>query len=259
MHLCILSSGRHDKQITYHNLPEYWRGKAAIVVPYGEYDKYSELGLPALPTPPSVRGVGPTRQWIIDRFPDKVIMMDDDLTFFARRTDEPDKFRKLHHEDELLDLFKIFYRMLDKFAHVGVCTREGGNRHVEPFAKNTRMLRVLAYRADILREQGVRFDRIPVMEDFDVTLQLLRKGYENILVNSFVQDQFGSNTEGGCSQYRTMEMQAEAAHGLKELHPRFVSVVQKKTKTAWGGQERTDVRVQWKSALKSAGSPVVLD
>lgn len=259
MRICILSSGRHDKQITWEALPEKLRSFVEIVVPATEYDKYNDLGLPVSTTPPSIRGVGPTRQWIIDTSPNKVIMLDDDLTFFARREDEPDKFRKLDSPQELIAPFTEISQLLDFSAHVGMATREGGNRAIEPYLNNTRMLRVLAYRANFLRKRGVRFDRIPVMEDFDVTLQLLRMGAPNVLLNTYVQDQFGSNTDGGCSQYRTMETQAEAAHRLKELHPRFVSVVKKKTKTAWNGQERTDVRVQWKRAFQSSREAVVLD
>jgi hypothetical protein len=33
------------------------------------------------------------------------------------------------------------------------------------------------------------------------------------------------------------------------LHPNIVSVVEKTTKTAWGGGTRMDVIIQWKKAL----------
>jgi hypothetical protein len=54
-----------------------------------------------------------------------------------------------------------------------------------------------------------------------------------------------------------MESQSKAAHALKERFPEFVNMVQKQTKTAWGGQARTDVIIQWKAAyaegLRRAG------
>jgi hypothetical protein len=72
-----------------------------------------------------------------------------------------------------------------------------------------------------------------------------------------VQNQAGSNLAGGCSTYRTMESQSKAAHALKERFPEFVNIVQKQTKTAWGGQAREDVIIQWKAAyaegLRRAG------
>jgi hypothetical protein len=90
------------------------------------------------------------------------------------------------------------------------------------------------------------------MEDFDVTLNLMRQGHGNIVLNHMVHDQHGSNLAGGCSQYRDNIVQRAGAIGLKKLHDRFVSVVEKTTKTAWGGATRTDVRIQWKKAYESA-------
>jgi hypothetical protein len=49
-----------------------------------------------------------------------------------------------------------------------------------------------------------------------------------------------------------MEKQAEGARGLFVLHSPFVKVVEKTTKTSWGGQTRTDVIVKWKAAYDSA-------
>jgi hypothetical protein len=39
---------------------------------------------------------------------------------------------------------------------------------------------------------------------------------------------------------------------LQLLHPAFVKVVEKATKTSWGGETRTDVQVSWKKAYASA-------
>jgi len=47
-----------------------------------------------------------------------------------------------------------------------------------------------------------------------------------------------------------MEAQDRAARALKERFPDFVTLVKKKTKTAWEGQERTDVIIQWKKAYE---------
>jgi hypothetical protein len=86
------------------------------------------------------------------------------------------------------------------------------------------------------------------MEDFDVTLQLLRLGYANIVLAQWVHNQRGSGASGGCSTYRTMDMQAKAAKGLAKLHAPFVNVVYKQTSHAWGGQARQDVVIAWKKA-----------
>jgi hypothetical protein len=240
MEVVIPSSGRANKQITRRYFPD-----AHIIVPENEVVDYSihanVVGVP-------VKGIGATRQWIIENYGPKVLMLDDDLTFFARRLDDRTKFRDLVPGD-LQSMLNYVEYMLDEHPHVSIATREGGNRNIDEFQFHTRTLRALAYHTPTLHKHGVRFDRMPVMEDFDVSLQLLTKGHGNCVINMWVQNQHGSQTEGGCSQYRTMEVQAKAAEALAEEWPEYVTVVEKTTKTAWGGGTRKDVRIQWKKAL----------
>jgi hypothetical protein len=185
-------------------------------------------------------------------------MLDDDLTFFSRRVDNPALFCRPDPEEITLLVSEI-EDSLDEFAHVGIGSREGGNRLMGHRYFNTRLQRVLAYRTDVLQREGIRFDRLPVMEDFDVNLSLLRAGYRNVMLNWIVNDQGGSNAPGGCSQWRTLDMQAAAARKLAELHYGFVRTVEKTTKTAWGGQTRLDVRIQWKKAYESSTGSGSLD
>jgi len=244
VNIYILSSGRAGKQVTWNSLPKSIQEKTKLVIPEGEEHHYANFPHMAIPC----KGIGPTRQFIIDFTEGKVIMLDDDLTFAIRRTDNPTKFNPATDKD-VEYMFHNIEDLLNKYAHVGVAGREGGNRNTERFIHTNRMIRILAYDAAILRRLKVRFDALPVMEDFHTTLRLLRLGFDNIIVNSIVQNQYGSNAAGGCSQYRTPAMQEASAHLLKEHHPDFVKVVKKKTKTAWGWGERTDVIVQWKRAF----------
>jgi TET-associated glycosyltransferase-like protein len=246
-------------QETFCSLPKELQEKIHFVAPYGDRTINSIL---LLETPPDINGIGPTRQWIVDFAAqcghNKIVMLDDDLVFATRREDEPTKFRTSTPE-ELRILFRSIDAHLDSHAHVGVSTREGGNRDTNHLSFNTRLLRILAYRVDVLQREGIRFDRLEFMEDFDVTLQLLRAGYANVKINWIVHNQRSSNAPGGCSTYRTLEGQSKAARELKRYHPEFVSVVQKTTKTAWNGATRDDVTIQWKRAYESAGKAAVLD
>lgn len=258
MEVYIPTRGRVFQE-TWSSLPEELRDILYFVVPHNQT---FIAGSRILRTPPEIDGIGPTRQWIIDhaaqRREHKVVMLDDDLVFATRRGDEPTKFRNSTDEDITI-LFNDIEHYLDRFAHVGVATREGGNRDTADTVVNTRLLRILAYRTDILRGRNIRFDRVKLMEDFDVTLQLLREGYPNVKINWIVHNQRSSNAPGGCSIYRTLEAQGKAAERLQQLHPQFVAVVTKQTKTAWNGKERQDVRIAWKSAFDSAKETMTLD
>lgn len=259
MEIYIPTRGRAFQE-TCASLPKEIGARVMFVTPWIDDWVKSEVGQ-VIRTPPDINGIGPTRQWIIDNATDnKIVMLDDDLVFATRRDDEPTKFREAT-SGELNTLLGSIDALLDDYAHVGVATREGGNRDANPYCHNTRLLRILAYRTDVLRNEGIRFDRLELMEDFDVTLQLLRAGYANVKINWIVHNQRSSNAPGGCSTYRTLEKQSEAARGLRALHPEFVSVVQKTTKTAWNGATRDDCIIQWKRAYcaDTAGTPAVLD
>lgn len=259
MNIIIPSSGRAFKQTTLNTLPTSLTDRVRVVVPDTEAELYSaQMRCRAEVVPCPRRGIGLTRQWILENYGPKVVMLDDDLVFATRREDEPDKFVE-SSDAEVERMFEDIENLLNRYVHVGVGTREGGNYLIEQYPQNMRMLRILAYRADKLKELGVRFDEMDVMEDFDVTLTLLRKGYPNKLVNWIVHNQNGSGLSGGCSQYRTMDVQAVSAHRLKARHDRFVTVVEKETKGAWGGGVRTDVKIYWKRAISSAGVVHILD
>lgn len=203
--------------------------------------------------PENITTIAPTRQWILDNVGDdpNLCMLDDDLCFYARRTDDPTKLRELQ-PGELQAAFRQMDRQLLTIPHVGFAAREGANRCTLQLMHNTRIMRVLGYNRTILKKEFITFGRLPVMEDFDVALRLLRAGHRNLILNHFAHNQAGSGKEGGCSHFRTKELHAECAQRLAELHPGFVRVVKKVTKGAWGGGERTDVQVSWKAAYNSS-------
>lgn len=255
MLLAIPSKARAgQRNHTYDNLPPALQERTLFFVPKSEVSAYADRFSKQRIMGVGVSGIGKVRQFIINyasAAPGKVAMLDDDLSFFERRKDEPTKLTKASARG-VEKMFDELERQLDMFVHAGVAAREGANRNTDKHLLSTRMLRILAYNAEKMVDLKVRYDRLPVMEDFDVTLQLLRKGYANIVLNQWAQDQGTSNAPGGCSTYRTAEVQAAGAYGLQKLHPDFVTVVQKETKGAWGGGVRTDVRIAWKKAFDSA-------
>lgn len=248
MELYIFTRGREANQVTYNFLPPNLQDRVKLVV--YENEAYAYNTFPNVYTVPSFpKGIGYKRQYVMERATGPVIFMDDDLTFARRREDAPTRFTECTGDD-MVRMFHNTNKWLKEYAHGGVAMREGANRDIDQFRYNTRVCRVHYYNADVINRLGVRFNRLPVMEDFDVSLQLLRMGYANCTVNGYVQNQGGSQQAGGVSVYRTPAVQEEAAHALHELHPKFVTVVEKSTKEAWGGGTRIDVRIQWKKAFQ---------
>jgi hypothetical protein len=254
MDIVIPTFGRVGKQTTFDNLPDKWKQRVDLIVRPCELEAHNKQDpkrrLHVLPE--GVERIADVRHWLVHKAQyfksDQLVMLDDDMVFAARRTDEPNKFRNMVDQD-FDDMFGDLAAQLLEYAHAGISHREGANRNTDEYAECTRQMRVLGYQKKIMRSLNIT-GRTKVMEDFDVTLQLLRLGMPNRLCNMWVHNQGGSAVIGGCSSFRTPEVQAEAAHELHRLHPRYVKVVEKETKTSWGGGTRTDVTIYWKKAIK---------
>jgi hypothetical protein len=199
------------------------------------------------------------RQWIMDQATTPYVMMLDDDLAFSVRGGHGVKLRRAIPEDvdKMLRLL-LGWLVEDGFAHVGVSARAGNNRIPTEWKDISRMTGAYAFSKAELCRVGARFDRIPLMQDFDVTLTMLRAGLPNRVTYKYAYNQRGSNAEGGCSTYRTPELMRQAAERLVALHEPFVRVVEKRTKTSWQGMPRdkdgytvrADVKVQWQKAFK---------
>ena len=238
----------------HQNYPIY------LVVQKNEIRKYLKTWIRAYPNvqtlvlPKKIVTLSPTRQFIMEQAYErgikKLVMMDDDLYFYIRKSSDDWHLRYAISADNLI-LFQMLEKWLDDYAHVAVSGREGNNRIKELSLEPARAMRVLGYDTEIFMKEKIRFDRIPTKQDFDVTLQLLRKGYPNKVSYEFANGQVETQTDGGCSVYRTLEMMNDSAEKLAKLHPGFVRV---RTKELKGGRIRVqrDVTCYWKKALESS-------
>lgn len=253
--ILIPTKGRATRQTTLACLPPRIFERTYLLVENSQVPGYEAVVYRHKLLVAEATNIAPCRQWALEYAHrsgvKKLIMLDDDLVFAKRREDDPTKFHNTVDKD-MENLFEDIERLLDKYAHVGVSPREGGNRRTEPYIENTRIMRVLAYRVDVLMQEKLRFDDAELMEDFMMSLNLLTRGYATYSINWMVQNQNGSDLPGGCSTFRTPHMQEAAARKLAATFPDFVKVVNKETKTAWGGQARVDVTVQWKKAYNSS-------
>lgn len=259
LQIIIPTFRRMPRQATLGYLPPEWCRRTTLVL--DEHDAqlqklYDLRGASVLVHPPEITTIAKKRAWII-RQPQfgRVVMFDDDLRF-AVRTGEGTKLRQATHAD--LDIYlSAMERTLDsaeQYVHAGWSPRQGNNNCEETEVINARMMFVLGYDCEVLRQLesrgSIKLGRIQTREDMDLTLQLLRLGYPNLVDFRIAADQVaGFAAKGGCSEERSLESSNRDAHLLASLHPGLVKVVQKKYK---GSLQREEVVVQWKRAFEQS-------
>lgn len=253
MQILIPSYGRAaNKTLTHHWLPSQWLGKVTYVVHPSELEDYRARLQPegvevsAVQYDPGNMGTLRRRamkQLVIE---DKFLFLDDDIRFYVRREDNPERLRYTEEADAEQMLEEV-EEQLNHFQHVGISHREGNNRFPVPHVQNVRCTRASAFNKVAYLQNA---PTLQLMEDFDVALQMLASGNPYCVLTYWAQGQAGTQAKGGCSSFRTNSRQAEAARALAAKFPDFVKLRNKKTKGGLG--ESLDVTIYWKKAYESS-------
>lgn len=249
----VVSRSRFSQSNTLESLAGESK-RVRLVVPIKQKEQYKELakryGCAIVPCP--YDGISLTRQYCgkVTRH-HKFLMLDDDLTFF-RRVSSTDYHLRYPGEvnDTVSNMLLDVSNQLDTYAHVAISARQGNNRLEYPGVECSRPLRALAYQKDEFLD--CEHGRVKIMEDFDITLQLLRKGYKNHVISKWSQDQIQTQMEGGCSDYRTKQLHEDNVKLFAKLHEPFVTLKHKKNKTGGVFGERLEAIIYWKKAYESS-------
>lgn len=260
MLIVINSSNRAGKIKTDLMFPDH--ANYVIAFPEEQYDEYAKFhrssGSWSLTIPRHHKYLPSQRQYIMEWAHAKGIkfiwFMDDDLTFFARNTVST-KLTKCT-KDDVSDMINCMKVSLDKYPLVGISTRLGNNFVTEYSDTIGRVTRCYALNVEVFKQVGAVFNPIEpfVAEDFHITLCFLNAGYPNEIIYAFAQEDVGSNAPGGCSLYRTAEVQKATMEWMAANHPE-VTIKLKQNKTGWNlpgsvDNIRVDCVVQWKKAYR---------
>lgn len=257
----IPTKNRVDAQFTWDNIPDELKSITFIVCPASEAPLHRDKMRNIIERPEGKLSF--VRQWLLmnSYFVDCVIMLDDDLSFFKRKSPDAPNLRPVTPE-EAVEMFDELASHIctGEFLHGGISPRQGNNwLFPEKIVYNTRMNAVHAVNPTKVVASGMSYADVDMMEDYHMTLGLFAKGFPNFQLAEYAWDQNrGSGAPGGFSGFRTPETQKNAAEKLHSLHPKYVKVVTKAPKTGTGdfAGERTDVRISWKKAAKEGGANV---
>jgi hypothetical protein len=254
MKIVIHTYGRSSNQKTFNNLPKEIQDRTSLCVQKREKHLYKEYPN-IIVLPDKIRSLSPTRQWLIQNSKERFLcMMDDDITNFSVKTKEGRLVKAT--DRQIVSMFNKLENTLEKYVHCGIPYRQL-NRvpYGQLYSDCTRMMSLLCYDIETVNKLKCRFDRVILKQDFDMTLQLLKKGCPNRLLMRYgINVSSPQINKGGVTEYRTEKANTEAAYKLKNLHPEFVHIVQKETKSSYGGGSRTDVKIDWKKAFNSRGA-----
>ena len=273
MNLYIMTRGRIGAQRTYDSIPWSWRDKCWLVVPKDEHELHHTLGgdddfgkqIPTIAVPAHVDNYSKKMKWIIeDGMEDGeecCCIIDDDLVF-SRQWIKPDgkiglKTIEGADTEVILTLFAYMELLLEDTALVGVHPRQMGHLQKPPYNDNGKVICVQGINRRLVGDIPY-LDKFPILSDVVLNATLLARGQGNKIITTFFQDWGSCNAPGGCSLYRTPEMQAEACYWLEERFGPYIKAVEKEAKSGWLGGKRVDFRGQWK-ALYKAGAAGLLD
>lgn len=263
LNVYITSRGRwtQDQLYTLKNLyPLVSEGiKINVVVPYDEYDKYYNYTkmLPQvnlIRRPESVVNLAQSIEYIIYHLAPHnsvAVIVDDDLRFCVRKDPSGPGLRPCEDSD-VIELFKRLRALFndENIAMAGVSARGGNNqKYPSTLAYCTRQMQLHAIDVDRFKQLNIRPSDVVCKSDFHMTLSVLEHGYKNAVIDDYALDNArGSNSSGGVSSYRTLEVSNAAAHRLKELHPNFVKIVEKPNQWKNMSGAQLDVQMSWKKA-----------
>jgi len=252
MQIVIPTRGRTDRQFTLQSLSGEWRKRTTIVCPKNEAVRLSRLydDVEIVVQPDPTMTIARKRAWMMREYLrcgyDKILMFDDDLCFATRVSESGRRLRPIRGDELGAEIQRLEEKLGPEFPHVGFGPRQGNHNQEAGWKTPARMMYSLAYYLPIVVKQ-CELGRIETREDMDVTLQLLRKGYPNAVWQTTVNDQRKYDAPGGCTNERTIESSNADAYKLAELHPDYVSTIERPYKVS---VPRIEVSCRWKKALE---------
>ena len=210
--ILILSRGRYNTIKTVDILPEY----IEVLVPESEEQEYrNRINNPILTVPDSIKGLGCLRNWVLDNFPERtVIMLDDDISKCYELTHE--KTKNISDKEEVLQILINCYIMADDLGVKCFGFNQSDIRKyngTEPFSLNSFLGCVIGV---IGREHRFRDDKFKV--DYDFCLSCMLTDRITFQDSRYYFSQLRDNNTGGNSIFRT---QTEFDRSIETLEQKW--------------------------------------
>lgn len=259
MVIVVPSRGRAETCTTQEIFPE-----AIFYVPKNEYEDYRKR----MPNQNIViadienETIGRKRQFILDQYKvgEHIVFCDDDVKGYVRKVD--DKTVESVPIDEMRSLFEKWFEDLELsgLSMWGMC----GMYDINPkflMDKINRRTLLVGMTFGIIKREDLGFtDEISTKGDFEYTLKCIRR--DGIIHRHSAYNPITSkyNAKGGCSIYRTDEVQRMGANWLVEHYPDLVKLnPRKEGEVLMKKQEKYYDSPRWTGEILDCSMPMTFD
>ena len=251
--LYIPTYKRQSSQLTFDGLPSKWKDKTILVVHPEEVHK----DYPTLSCPIQGTGIAPVRKWIAEHGQGKrYAVIDDDISFiYTRRENEEGSSNRKLTDDEFDNMMSEMNYWIDEgFIHVGCDAAWNPPTRDKDYKVNSRICGNVFYDGTKLPIEKIDWTGLKIAEDYYVTLQLLTMGYQNKISLKYRVDPHETQSKGGCSTFRSLDVHNDAMKQLQQKFPSFVKLKEKVAKNSgeWSNKVKLAAVIQWKKAYQSS-------
>ena len=260
-----MTKGRIGKQTTYDSFGQEQQDALTFVVGPGEgaafRKKYPKNEI--IEVPDEVQGVVATRNFILEEFAgERILVLDDDLRFEYRFPTYPeDRGGKVKwggekvsgNSEKLWEMIDALEDLCDEGYYFGTICENAvpPSEDSYPRSYNCRICTNVYF--DLAKlPADIRYrEELAFIEDFDLALDLISRGFESGSLTDFRVNQH-VHEEGGCFLTRTLDIHNDRMLAFQDKWPKYVTL---RTKTIKKGVYKSEDRkltciVRYKQCLE---------
>jgi glycosyltransferase involved in cell wall biosynthesis len=228
MLIAVPSKNRAGRTTTNKLLPN----TATFFVPESEINQYNYIKN-VVGVPKEIKGITPTRNWILKNTQEKyVVFLDDDVKNAGYTIMHNRNCEKIEIKDEMFwyEQFLLFFDLLEQLnIKIWGVKTESAPRGVYPYKPINFKSYVTASCMGIVNDGEFYFDeRYIVKEDYEICLRHIKK-YNSILAIRYLHwENEHWTTEGGCKDYRTIDIERNAIKLLSKEYPGMIRSAKRK-------------------------------
>jgi len=228
MIIAVPSKNRAGRTTTQKVLPN-----CTFYVPESEVHQYEQFIKNVVAVPMDVRGITPTRNWILKNCGEReVVFIDDDVKTcgYTRCDERQSKKVEIRDEDFWMEEFAKFFSMCEelKYKMWGVRT-ESSPRGTYPYKPILFRTYLTASCMGLINDGEYMFnEEYVVKEDYEICLRHIRDKGGILGIRYLHWENEHWTTDGGCKDYRTIEVERKAIKKLIKEYPSMIRSAKRK-------------------------------